>query len=73
MASVAANPKWKEKMDITYEEYFNPPWYIPHIGIVRIARELENELGKEKAHNIMGRCTNELAKLNMRKILHLLS
>ena len=61
MASAAPNPKWKEKVDITYEEYFNPPWYIPHIGIVQIARELEKEVGREKAFRIISRAVQRLA------------
>lgn len=61
MNSTASNPKWKEKVNITYEEYFNPPWYIPHIGIVQIARELERELGREKAYRIISRSVERLA------------
>jgi hypothetical protein len=37
-------------MEITYRDYFKAQWYIPHIGLVRLIRELENELGKERAH-----------------------
>ncbi len=47
------NPKWKEKMDITYEEFFNQPVYIPNMGVVLLTRALERELGKEKAHEIL--------------------
>jgi hypothetical protein len=65
MASTATNPKWRKKVNITYEEYFNPPWFIPHKGIVKIAKELEKELGKEKAHQIVSRCADELATSNM--------
>ena len=51
-------PKWKAKADITYEELFNPNWNIPHIGIVRIGRELESQLGKKKAHEIIVNAAN---------------
>jgi hypothetical protein len=52
--------KWKEKVDLTWEEYFDPPAATPHKGIVAIARELENEIGKEKAHEILSRVANNL-------------
>ena len=49
--------KWKEKVDLTYEQYFNPPWLVPHKGIVALARALtralERELGKQKAHKVI--------------------
>ena len=61
MSSLEQNPRWKEKVDVTYEDYFNPPWYIPHIGIVQIARELETEVGKEKACSIISRAVDKLA------------
>lgn len=44
------NPKWKEKLDITYEEYFSPSPLIPHPGIVNLVREMEQPLGKERTH-----------------------
>jgi len=53
--------EWNEKVDITWKEYFNPPWMMPHIGIVKLARRLEQELGKEKAHKIVGEVAYELA------------
>jgi hypothetical protein len=53
------NPKWKEKVDVTWEEYFNPPAATPHKGLVAIVRELENEIGKEKTHEILSRVANK--------------
>ena len=50
-------PKWKAKADLTYEETFNPRPRTPHRGIVWIARELEKEFGKEKAHQIIVNAT----------------
>jgi len=47
--------KWKEKMDITYEEYFRPSPSLPHSGIVNLVREMEQTLGKERAHEIVER------------------
>jgi len=44
------NPKWKEKMDITYEEYFSPSYSLLHPGIVNLVREMEQPLEKERAH-----------------------
>jgi hypothetical protein len=59
---MSSKPKeWNEKVDITWREYFNPPWMQPHIGIVRLARRLEQELGKEKAHEIIKEVASELA------------
>jgi len=55
MASVAPNPKWREKMDITYEEFFKPYWGVPHQGLIDLVREMEKTIGKEKAHKILGR------------------
>jgi hypothetical protein len=42
--------KWKRKIDITYEEYFNPLWFLPHIGLIELVRELEGVMGTEQAH-----------------------
>jgi hypothetical protein len=53
--------EWDEKVDLTWREYFNPPWLLPHIGIVRLARRMEQELGKEKAHRIIKEVASELA------------
>ena len=53
--------EWDEKIEITWREYFNPPWMLPNIGIARIARKLEQELGKEKAHRIIKEVAYELA------------
>ncbi len=33
----------------TAEEYFNIPWFIPNINVVKMVRVMEKELGKEKA------------------------
>ncbi|MFX0000804.1 MAG: hypothetical protein ACFE9Q_11880 [Candidatus Hodarchaeota archaeon] len=30
--------KWQDKVDITYEDYFRAPFYIPHNGAVELAR-----------------------------------
>jgi len=57
--------KWQEKVDINYEELFNPVWFLPHQGIVKIARELEKELGRKKAHQLVSRCANELGTSKM--------
>ena len=65
MSSNDVNHRWKEKVNLTYEEYFSPPWFIPHKGIVKIDRMLENMLGEE-AHRIISRCADELATANMK-------
>ncbi len=32
--------EWDEKIDLTWREYFKPPWMLPHIGIVQLARRI---------------------------------
>ena len=59
--------KSQEKMDITYEEFFNPPPSIPHRGLVRLVRELEQTIGKEKAHEIVVRTAEKLAVEGIKK------
>ena len=59
--------EWDERVDITWREYFNPSWRLPNIGIVRIARRLEQELGKEKAHRIIKEVAYELAYEDTKK------
>lgn len=53
VAANTPNPKWKEKIDITYEEYWKTPYEIPHEGLVKLVRTMEEELGKEKAHELL--------------------
>lgn len=55
MACSKSPEKWKEKMDITYEQYFTPFPSLPHPGIVNLVREMEHTLGKERAHEIVER------------------
>ena len=62
--------EWDEKVDITWREYFNPPWMLPHIGIVKLARRLEQELGKEKAHQIIKEVAYELAYEDTKEKIH---
>ena len=65
---MSSEPKeWSEKVDITWKEYFNPPWMLPHRGIVKLARRLEQELGKEKAHKIIKETAYELAYEDTKK------
>ena len=59
--------EWDEKVEITWREYFNPPWMLPNIGIARIARRLEQELGKEKAHRMIKEVAYELAYEDTKK------
>jgi len=58
---------WDDKVDMTWREYFNPPWHLPHIGIVRLARRMEEELGKERAHEIISEVAIELSIEWMKK------
>ena len=59
--------EWNQKVDITWKEYFNPPWTLPHRGMVKLARRLEQELGKEKAHRIIKEVAYELAYEDTKK------
>jgi len=65
---VPGKPKWKEKMNVTAEEYFNIPWYIPNVNVVMMARTMEKELGKEKAHSILRKVGRELAEEYVKKV-----
>jgi len=53
--------KWQDKVDITYEDYFRAPFYIPHKGAVELARELEGFMGKEKALETVEKVFERLA------------
>ena len=65
---MSSEPKeWDENVDITWREYFNTPWMLPHKGIVRLTRRLEQELGKEKAHRIIKEVAYELAYEDTKK------
>jgi len=46
------NDNWKEKVNLTYEEYYKSP---PHPGeaYITLVREMEKILGKVKAHEIL--------------------
>jgi len=45
--------KWKEKVDLTYEQYFNSPMHIPHQGIVLLAEIIEETLGRDRAYQLI--------------------
>ena len=51
MSSITPNPKWKEKVDVTYEEYMRDMYS----GVIALARELEATIGEEKTKEILGR------------------
>ena len=59
--------KWREKMDITYEEYFKPSYSIPHPGIVGLVREMEREIGREEAHRILAQTAERLTVEGIRR------
>ena len=52
VSGLKTNNKWKEKVDLTYEEYYKSP---PHPGeaYITLVREMEETLGAEKAHEIL--------------------
>ena len=45
--------KWDTQVEITINEFFNPPNSTPHPGIVSIVRKMEEIMGKEKAHKLL--------------------
>ena len=51
MTFIAPNPRWKEKVDITYEEHMRNMYS----GVIALAKELERTIGKEKTREILGR------------------
>ena len=59
------NDKWKEKVDLTYEEYFKSP---PHPGeaYITLVREMEQTLGREKAHEILLESRRKHVEANLR-------
>jgi hypothetical protein len=60
MSSIPSN--WNEKADITWREYFNPPWMLPHIGIVKLGKALEEKYGKERSHRILDEVSGNLCE-----------
>jgi hypothetical protein len=52
--------KWREKLELSYGEYMNPPYWIPHEGVVRLARDLEKAVGKKQAHEIIDKTAKDL-------------
>jgi hypothetical protein len=59
--------KWKVKMDVTYEEYFRPSPSIPHPGIMNLVREMEQTLGKERAHEIVERTATKQTVVGIKR------
>jgi hypothetical protein len=47
------DPKWKEKPDITYEQYFKSPWSMPSEAAVQVARLMERTVGAEKTKALL--------------------
>ena len=57
-----SNSKWEIPITMTLMEYFTTPFLNPHEGFVRLIRELENEIGKEKAHTLVAKVRDECAR-----------
>jgi len=56
---MSSNPKWETPITMTLKEYFTTPFLIPHEGFVRLVRELEKEIDKEKTHKIVARVRDD--------------
>jgi hypothetical protein len=54
--------KWKEKANITYDQFFRPWWVIPHPGLFALIMKLDKELGREKTLQIIKETTDKLAR-----------
>ena len=54
-------------MDISAEEYFKVPWFIPHPGLVKLIRILEDEIGVQRAHELLRQTVHELCKGYVKK------
>jgi hypothetical protein len=44
---------------MTLKEYFTTPFLIPHEGFVKLVKELEKEIGKEKTHKIVAKVRDD--------------
>ena len=42
-------PEWNEKVEMTWREYLNPPWHLPHIARAQLGKERAHEIIKEEA------------------------
>src|SRR4030042_784253 len=51
MTFIAPNPRWKEKVDVTYEEHMRNTYS----GVIALAKELERSIGEEETREILGR------------------
>jgi len=55
-------PKWENPVTMTTKEYFTTPFLNPHEGFVKLVRELEKEIGKEKAHKMVAKVRDDCAR-----------
>jgi len=53
---------WNKQVEYTWREFFNPPASIPHIGIVKLGRKLEEKYGREKAFKILDEVSADLTE-----------
>ena len=51
MYSATPNPRWNEKIDVTYQEYM----LNMYREVIDLAKEMERSLGEEKARDILGK------------------
>jgi hypothetical protein len=58
----SSNPKWDTPITMTLKEYFATPFLIPHEGFVKLVRELEKEIGREKTHKIVAKVRDDCAR-----------
>ena len=67
MTSNRGNPKWKDKVDITYEEYFRSHPLTSPEGFVNLVRTMEEELGKERAHEILLKSRKKVVEKSVKR------
>ena len=60
---MSSNPKpWQEKVDVSLWDYFNPPWMLPHIGLIKLVEMLEKKYGKTEAHKLLDQVAADLCR-----------
>ena len=60
---------WNKPAEYTWWEFFNPPADLPHIGIVKLSRKLEELFGKEKGHEIIDKVRANMTEESIAQLI----
>ena len=60
------NPKWREKIELTFEEHIRNQ----QSRVIELARELEEEIGKNKTLEIIGQLYEKKEVKSVKELLH---